>query len=526
MGKFLSEEQEYQQQKQQVDVYNRSYQNMDEDVEMGYLDMNSRMLELEKSQQIYKDDAEKWKKREEEHDLKKKKIESKWHSMNPNRVLEITNKAKGDDKDAKYYKDFSLSQLEILIKNSDRNEGKKKNKNKEEDENKDKNTIWNSNEFNDVATDLELLNRVGEDWNVAERYQLLSRLSQTSKKYVDKRHPLSKIGRRRKAMITALNTKVKSEMESIMTKIKKASDSASEEIENIGNEITQENQATLEKACKAKFDLASIYLQGNIELEDKQVQKLDTDLTTIMEKLLKYGVDDNQANNISTRFMNAIGWSARKPKLMNYVRINEGQIRIPLYHTINSLSNDQTAEQMVDQLKGKGEKTRQFLSDGFCTKGTYTAARNVQYEDSDNMSNHDKFASKNSWLYGKNDGSMQVEAIFNEKARIIDAPNFKYVNELFSEKFSKFSSFLTTQDLGGQIENNKYGNQVVPRSGNIVLSFYGYNTVRVPKAVNDEYLLDYYVTWDRSAFTMEDVMTHMRQNGKPVDRNQRQSNRL
>lgn len=502
MGKYLTKEQEFQEQKQQIEAYSKIQLNEFENIEMGYMDMNSRMLDLEKNQSIYADNAAKWKRRKTEHDERKKQIESKWLTSTNEKAQALKSGVQGDDKEKEYYRNFGYEQLEILLKNS--------------------NNHGNSDKFNDVATDLELLNRVGENWNVAERYKLLTRLSETCKEYIRTRNPWSREGKRRKAMISALYDKVTLNMQTMMTSINEASQVSTTKLAGIGDELSDENQKILEEACKAKFDLISMHLQGNIELKKEEIDTLDQELTTIMTKLQVYGVDENQSDNIGTRFMNAIGWSQRKPRLQNYhLDISKGQLKIPLYHTIQALSANETAERMINQLKGKGEKNRQFLSDGNFTKGTYTAARNIEFENGDDsnpdydMEAHDKAASKHSWLFGERDGSMQVKSIFNEKARILDSDQASKLLDEFKKSFSSFSRYLGNENRGN------YGNGSIPHAANVIFSLFGYNTFRVKRAannINSPFPLDYYTTWDRSAFTMEDNVDHIRIDGVPEER--------
>lgn len=499
MGKYLSKEEEFQEKKQQIEAYSNVELNEFENIEMGYMDMNSRMLNLEKNQAMYANNATKWKQRKTEHDERKKQIESKWLTSTREKAQTLRAGVQGDDKQKEYYKNFGYNQLEILLKNSNNN--------------------GNSDKFNDVATDLELLNRVGENWNVAERYQLLTRLSETCKEYIRTRNPWLPEGKRRKAMISALYDKVTLNLQTMMTNINEASQTSTNKLAEMGDAHTEDNKRVLEEACKAKFDLVSMYLQGNIELKDEEVERLDQELTTIMTKLQDYDVSDNQADNIGTRFMNAIGWSERTPRLQaDRLDVTKGQVKIPLYHTIQALDEKETAINMINQLKGKGNIKRHFLSDGNFTKGTYTAARNIDYENGDpknpnaDMNKHDKAASEHSWSFGERNGSMQVKSMFNEKARIIDHDNVPKLLAEFGKKFSKFSRYLQNE------KNGKYHNPMIPHAANVIFSFFGYNTYRIKHAAKSMNLpVDYYTTWDRSAFTMEDNHNYIRVDNEPEE---------
>lgn len=480
---------EYQYEKSRVETYNVKLRKQMQDskdaenAELGYLNMNSRMLQMEQ-QEEYADNAEQWAVRENEHKKRKKDIEKYWRDSTDTQKKELEKKTNGNNRRKDYYSNFSLRELEIFVKNSDNN--------------------GNSKEFNDVATDLELLNAMEEQAEQGETIALLQRLSESCGAYIKSRNPISWNGQRRKAMIQQIYDKVQTRLQNMQNQIITEADSSYKEI---GADLTEPKSVAKEKverACKAKFDLISQSLQGHITLDPAQIEQTDKELTALMTALKVQKVDGNQSDTLSTRFFNAIGWADRKPRLSNSFStdLEHAQVKIKIYHTINAM-NGSNAEGMVRQLKGEGEKSRHFLSAGIFGKGTYTAARRIETENSSEEDTRklDKEASKNSWKYGKNKGSIQLTMLFNEKAKIIDSEDAKQLVKRFEEKYPNFSKLLEMNEDTGTYR----ASQKIHPASTVILAFYGYNTIRMREAgYTAEGYLDYYVTTDRSAFSVSD----------------------
>lgn len=148
----------------------------------------------------------------------------------------------------------------------------------------------------------------------------------------------------------------------------------------------------------------------------------------------------------------------------------------------------------VKQLMGEG---RHYISDGIHGRGTYTAFR------SDRKEGTDELASSVAWTYGLNEGSMQVQLCFNEKAKIVNEEEILKKVQEFSEIFPK---------LHKKIKESEFSFRTNPYSAclSIFAALYGYNTIKIPESgfsnqldpVTKEDVIIYAVTFDRSAFTM------------------------
>ena len=166
-----------------------------QDTQLGYRDMNTRFLNAEKQELENRKNAD-VNKIMEAHAQKKKQIESAWHTNTTNSVKELKKRApkKGSEKTAAYYAGYSMKDLEVFLKNSDRG--------------------GNSDEFNDVATDLELYNRVMDSADAREGMGLLLQLKESCSKYLTTRKsPVTSNGKIRKAIISQLSQKVETELE-------------------------------------------------------------------------------------------------------------------------------------------------------------------------------------------------------------------------------------------------------------------------------------------------------------------------
>lgn len=106
--------------------------------DLAYRFMNTRFLDLEKSQSTEKE----WSDKLREYRQTKKRIEKQWHqnTLTDTAKLSFFGDAEHSNKEKEYYSTFTLEQMEVLIKNHERG--------------------GNSDEYNDVVTDLELYNLV------------------------------------------------------------------------------------------------------------------------------------------------------------------------------------------------------------------------------------------------------------------------------------------------------------------------------------------------------------------------------
>lgn len=514
---MIFKQQQFQQEKVRIDQLNEKLRDdarVDDFTKkygLSYSDMNSRMLQMEEKDVK---DAREWKRRKTEHERRKKEIEDHWHDSTGQAMRGLQDKIPKDKEGKKYsrrnkehYSGFSLQELEIVMKNNKYGS--------------------NSQVYNDVATDLELFNSLvkngGEE---SERYEVLNRLLESCKEYIDSRSPITRPGRRRKAMIEKLYDKVQLEI----SKFAEDTQMAYADIEK-AEDLSQVSQEVVEKAVSGKFNLLSHYLQEEVKnipveklermkiLQTEEDSKNDKELLKLAKVLEVQEIEENQSDFLSTRFFNAIGWAKRTPEQITDTKEAEKKapVKVRLYHTIGiaekgirSEKDPVTAQGMVDQLAGTTEDSRQYLGSGNFGKGTYTAARGIAFENADDEKKFeiDKAASEHSWSFGTSLGSMQVTMTFNQNAKIIDMNHAKVLCDHFQTKYPDFCSYLKEAEAHGG-----YKASALPLEVSIILAFYGYNTIRVPSLATGDVdsgkgTIDYYVTFDRSAFSIN-VATYM-----------------
>ena len=437
-----------------------------EENKLAYGELNTRFLDMERE---YRDKDE-FQKKMDSYQETKKNIEEMWHKNTSVKVKELKKNAKGGDNKTKdYYREFSLEQIELFIKNSDRG--------------------GNSKEYNDVATDLELYNRVSRLEDINESLTLLSRLKESCNTYLNNRRkkPRTTNGKIRRAIIEQISDKVNTMLDNKLNMIRT---SAKNGMEAFSQEKTEE---TVNTACKTHYDMIYQNLQGNLELSKDEVAKLDSDMETILKSVKSQQVDDNQSNTMSSKFFNAIGWSEHKPTTVVYrddEELKKSPLKKKVYHTINTLPGKKDAIEEAKQLLGlvKG-KNRQFYSDGISGRGTYLAVS------SNSKSAKDENTSDHCWTYGKNIGSVQLTMVLNENARIITHSDLDtMIEKKLADKYPKVYEFIrksmtAARSRGGQ------------EYFTMLAALFGYNTVKcVSGARNGE--IDYYVTSDRKALTI------------------------
>lgn len=499
------EEQQYKKEKLRVDSLNKQIGVNEENLGLGYLDMNSRMLQMEEHSMT---DTKKWGELQAEHKKRKERIEDYWHSSTADAMKSLQGKIPVDDKGhainskrPEHYQNFSLKELEIVIKNNEY--GK------------------NSQEYNDVATDLELLNALEGKVEEGERMELLGRLSESCNKYLKSRsNPITPKGKRRRAMIEHLHSRIKQEELAMREK----TDAAYQVIDK-AKDVLEVPQETVEQATRGKFNLLSQYLQKSVQGVDmkelaqaeqtEQDKKEDMELTKIVKALMVQNVPAGQSYTLSTRFFNALGWTTHTPiQSYNFSdAVENSPVKVKLYHTISALEQKKgqkktDASGMIDQLIGNVEDSRQFLSYGNFGKGTYTASRGSDYQDAEYKMGErmDRDASEHSWTFGETEGSMQVTMTFNQNAKIISFLEAKALFSHFQKKYPQLYDYLERNE-----DKGRYSMSQVPLAASVILAFYGYNTLQVPGGSNSSVRnedgsnakLDYYVTFDRSAFTVD-----------------------
>ena len=437
--------------------------------ELAYRNLNSNFFNLEKDQ-LKNTELENWKR---EHEEKKRTIETAWHRNADSEYKALTKGVRGNQKSRTYYRNFSLKQLETFIKYSDRG--------------------GNSEAYNDVATELELYNRIMEKGNPLEGFGILLRLKKSSSDYVGSKSPVSTKGKIRKAIISVISEKVNSLIEEQRTQYKTKADTLFEEV-RAGN-VTDEK---VNEAFRAHYDLIYQVLNGNIELSSDELEKLDSNMKTVTEYVMKQKVDETQGNNMSTKFFNALGWSSNDARLVSEADLsNSGKemkkspLKKKMYHAINPYGDHKDAREAGKQLAGvKKQNNRLFFGLGRFGKGIYTSARN------DSPDGSDIKAENNSWGYGDKIGAVQLVMTLNEHARMTSYTTFMKKNEkLFDRKFRKLSELLHQEHCS----KSGFRDFLTMKA-----AFFGYNTL-IDKApgVNG---VDYYVTTDRKALSICEEM--------------------
>jgi hypothetical protein len=309
-------------------------------------------------------------------------------------------------------------------------------------------------------------------------------------------------------------------MESIHERVTRLYEEETERYKNDATatvEALQEN-ATEEKinaAVLANYNLMYHVLKGNIVLDkDENINKqkiaqLDNNMKTALEKLKDVKVDDDQNNNLVTRFFNSIGWASHTPRRVNQAdfpdELKKSPVKQPAYHcdthiapSEKMLKEDPTlaekwadrkdARWMGEQFAGMG-KSRHYLSNGQSGKGTYLGVPAPGKTEEERREN-EKQTRRHLWdYYGKTRGSYQLTMCYNEHARIVKKSSvFKLMDEI-RRRFPQMADFL--RENAGE-------------SDTLYAAMYGYNTINVMAGAgsyNDPYCI-YYVTSDRKALTL------------------------
>lgn len=455
-----------------------SHSNMQEhETEIAYRDLNSRFDNAEKN--YLKQDE--FAKRKKDRIDKKLKIENAWHKNTSAKKKELEKGKTGDAKEAAYYENFSLKELEVFIKSSDRG--------------------GNSQEYNDVATDLEVYNRVmsAEYAEPNEGLTLLKRLQESCDHYLATRKKTfwrTGTGKVRRAIIESISIKVNLKLEQQTTQIQKERTKAKNAYKE---ERTDEN---VNAAMKAHYDLVHQVLSGNIELSEEQIKELDSDAEELLIDLMKNKVDGSQSDSLSTRFFNALGWSGSRARIVDAEALRENgdamktsPIKKKMFHSMNPIGKNKDANDLAEQLAGTKEKeNRIYYGLGRFGKGIYTSAMN------ENETSSEKLAYDNSWKYGDKAGSSMVIMTLNEYARVATQGQIMKEMDVMKKKFPKLYEAITDKERpskGGYLDYLS-----------VIAAFFGYNTIKGPSGVkskdnqNNQDDVDYYTTTDRKALTI------------------------
>ena len=454
-------------------VSNRNLQQ--DDTELGYRDMNTRFLNAEIEHLSSKENVDINKVRED-HIRKKNAIESAWHKNSAASVMNLKKRApkKGSEKEARYYSGYGLKDLEVFLKNSDRG--------------------GNSDEYNAVATDLELYNRIMDSSDAVEGMGLLKRLKESCDHYLSTRkNPVTSKGKIRKAIITSLSEKVNVEL---VRQREEYQNAHKNNFAAMKDENTSENVTA---AFKSNYNMIFQVLNGNIELSDEERMKLDSDSEEILSELIKLEVDQNQSKALCTKFFNALGWSKNDPRIVDYEEFAGKEMKNSphkklCYHSIAPLDKldengkvigkEKDAIPQAKQLAGFAKEGKGvYYGIGRIGKGVYTAARD------NNPDAKDAEAKHNSWRYGRKKGSVMFTMLLNEHARITTESDMINISATIRKTFPKLYNYIATHESG------KFLDYLT-----MIAAYMGYNTIIGAGADHVEYI----TTSNRKALTMLD----------------------
>ena len=453
-----------------------------EDTQLGYRDMNTRFLNAEK-QHLEKNDNGNINQVMEAHRQKKMQIEAAWHKNTTGAVKDLKKRApkKGSEKSAKFYEGYSLKDLETFLKNSDRG--------------------GNSDEYNAVATDLELYNRMQGNTEAKEDMTRLTRLKESCDNYLHTRNnPVSSKGKIRKAIITQVSLKVNAELE-------KQRDEYFNMQKNTMKAMQEEASAeNVTAAFRAHHDMIYQTMHGNITLTEEETQKLDSDMVEVLQKLKLQEVDGNQSKTLCTKYFNALGWAGNAPRLVDSYELSDygketknSPYPKKLFHSMNPLEirdqngkvigREKNAVPLGKQLAGIGKNSRLFYGLGRFGKGIYTSARN------DDKNAKDEAAMNNSWSYGDEVGAVMLTMMLNENARIVTKMDAKKIQEELSIRFPQVTQYLVSADPSSRPGYEDFLTMLV--------ALLGYNTILGDSGLEG---IDYLTTTDRKALSISNKM--------------------
>ena len=455
--------------------------------------------------------------RKKAHQQKKERIERGWHEHAKADATAIRNDHNGDAKTTEYYAGIQLSDMEKLLKDSDRG--------------------GNSDEFNDVVTDLSVYNgMIGqlEHKKIGKRYELVEKLFGSCQKYVETRQsPKTSKGKIRKAMIQRIYNEIsekKTEMEADgIARYNAFKDAYAEFERNMAN-ADEEN---VNRFFRNHFELISDILQNNVVVPKNIRETLDDNMAALLFKIHGNEVEENQADCMTTRFFNALGYTDHKPQLIDKDRLNAAKQNSPLQHPMYSCIKPEDGQEdamgFARQLAGTNDHdfdNRQYMSDGLFGKGTYVAVTSEKA--STDPQDHgyiagDADASKHAWdSYGDVNGSVQATLCFTADARIIESNKVaERIEGIIAARFPKLLRFLKSGDDVSNIEET-YAHSIRKhrvyhkQDNSMFAALLGYHAIKGTMGTSNG-TIDYYSIFDRNALVMvNEVM--VQENGRRVSR--------
>ncbi len=437
--------------------------------ELAYRNLNSNFFNLEKSTITDKNSLKAW---ETKHKEIKEAIEREWHRKAAIKESDLLKKSTVRDRtDKRFYGLFTLSEMEVFLKSSDRG--------------------GNSDDYNDVATGLELYNRLSQKGETLDSLKILKNLSKSCESYVQKKKPTFKSGKTRKAMISALLDKVNAEFQMKIGEYKTEKTKTFEKFQK------EKNEETVAAAFRAQQNLISQVLNGNMEMSDEELAQLDKQTEEVFEEMRNVKVDDNQSPTFCSKFFNTLGWAENKPRIVdddalseNGEEMKKSPIKKKMYHAIAPKKGEKDAIALGKQLAGIGKNSRMYFGIGRFGKGVYTSARNNDKDATDNKAMH------NSWNYGESYGSVQVVMTLNENAKVIKKNELiELTQNVLKKKFPRIYKYLEKADDSSGSGYKDYLTSMA--------SLFGYNTILGDSGITG---IDYYVTTDRKALSVRNTM--------------------
>ena len=482
--------------------------------QLGYRDMNAQYWESEKG----KMSGEEWASRRKLHEHRKKTIEAEWHENTQEAADGLLSEGNSSfsRKQKEFYGSFSLLQMEVLLKNSDRG--------------------GNSDDYNRVATDLELYNVAlaynKSGFDQSEKRMLLTNLVGSCSDYIAKKNPFFSKGKMRKAMIEQVYEQAKKEldqMEPVTTQVNATQVDASQTVTSASTMATttvqaKTNEQVLKEAedafaavtaqrtqenTKAAFEAYGVILQRILSKEMKvsssKRKKIDQNMKELFTMIQSDAVAEGQSDCFTTRFCNALGLSDKKPTVTDAAGLEEAKKKSPIkaimYHTINPKQEETDSSAMVEQLFGKG---RQYYSDGIHGRGTYTSYSLGGDVPVWHKGDSEEWAKAVSWGYGQREGAIQVSMVINEKSRIIEEDELKKKIKSLEELFPEMVDCITNNQLSAL---SSYMDKHRTLLG-IYAALLGYNVVNIPES--GKMSAKFALVVDRSALTVsKDVAYRM-----------------
>lgn len=209
---------------------------------------------------------------------------------------------------------------------------------------------------------------------------------------------------------------------------------------------------------------------------------------TALDKAFTVNITSSQNDTDTQRFFNAIGWSSKKPMIVDeetFNKLRDSLVGPTLYHTDMPFGEVTDAAEYAKQFMATSlSGNEQYFSGGIHGDGTYFSTN-----------------SEGAWAYGRGKPlSTQYKAILNQNARIIDEYDLDLMVEDF--KYRKPNAYEKLLQC-----SQGYGSGRTDGMKSIIAAMNGYNIIRSEgNFVQDNEM--YYTILDRSAVTVCSTIRH------------------